>query len=162
MIHFEDDKFKIIDHVPTNGYEIWNIPPLECGKYVPFCRKSMSRGFSGSEKIDADSLLAVPLHIVKAYAESITGREKLKKALSRYLNPYALYITKWDNGIEIVSEATVNLETKEVKIGKHLYDYDFDNLDLEILDCEYIDIHGIEYPCCRKEYLADDNCFWYE
>lgn len=37
-----------------------------------------------------------------------------------------LYVSEWDDGIEIQSEAVIDLETKEVTIGKHLYDYDFD------------------------------------
>ena len=44
------------------------------------------------------------------------------------------YISEWDDGIEIVSEAVINLDTKEVIIGEHLYDYDFDQMDLEVFD----------------------------
>ena len=41
-----------------------------------------------------------------------------------------LYVSEWDDGIEIQSEAVIDLKTKEVTIGKHLYDYDFDSMDL--------------------------------
>lgn len=70
------------------------------------------------------------------------------------------YISEWDAGIEIVSEATIDLETKEVEIGKYFYDYDFVELDLEILEREYVTIDGIEYPCCQKE-EADEDDYWY-
>lgn len=71
------------------------------------------------------------------------------------------YISEWDGGIEIVSEAIIDTKTKKVEIGKHLYDYDFDALDLEILDREYVIIDGIEYPCRRKD-EADENDYWYD
>ena len=70
------------------------------------------------------------------------------------------YISEWDNGVEIVSEAEINLDTKEVIIGKHLYNYNFDNMDLEILNKEYVTIYGIEYPCCQKDNIKE-NEYWY-
>lgn len=70
------------------------------------------------------------------------------------------YVSEWDYGIEIVSEAVIDLETKEVKIGKHFFDYDFDELDLEILDREYVTIDGVEYSCCQKD-EADEDDYWY-
>lgn len=79
-----------------------------------------------------------------------------------------LYVSEWDDGIKIQSEAVIDLETKEVTIGKHLYDYDFDELDLQILDREYVVIGGIEYPCCRLELPfhckkgEEDKMYWYE
>ena len=63
--------------------------------------------------------------------------------------------------MKIVSEAEINLETKEVTIGKHLDDYDFDNLDLEVLDREYVIIGDTEYPCCQEDEMSEDE-FWYE
>ena len=71
-----------------------------------------------------------------------------------------LYVSEWDDGIEIQSEAVIDLETKEVTIGKHLYDYDFDSMDLEILNREFIVIDGEEYPCCVKG--SADGDYWYE
>lgn len=71
-----------------------------------------------------------------------------------------LYISEWDDGVEIVSEAVIDLETKEVTILEHLYYYDFDSLDLEILNREYVTIHGVEYPCYRKN-DAENDSFWY-
>ena len=79
-----------------------------------------------------------------------------------------LYVSEWDDGIEIQSEAVIDLETKEVTIGKHLYDYDFDSMDLEILNREFIVIDGEEYPCCRMEIPffckkgKEDEMYWYE
>lgn len=70
-----------------------------------------------------------------------------------------LYVSEWDDGIEIQSEAVINLETKEVEIGKHLYDYDFDNMDLEILNREFIVVDGGEYPCCVEG--SADGDYWY-
>lgn len=72
-----------------------------------------------------------------------------------------LYVSEWDDGIEIVSEAVIDMETKEIKIGKHLYDYDFDALDLDILNREYVTIAGIEYPCHRKTESKEDE-YWYK
>ncbi len=71
-----------------------------------------------------------------------------------------LYVSVWDDGFEVVSEATINLDTKEVTIGKHLYDYDFDVLDLEILDREYVEIDGDEYPCAHKN--CQEDGYWYK
>ena len=71
-----------------------------------------------------------------------------------------LYVSEWDDGIEIQSEAVIDLETKEVTIGKHLYDYDFDSMDLEILNREFIVIDGEEYPCCVKG--SADGDYLYE
>ena len=71
-----------------------------------------------------------------------------------------LYVSEWDDGIEIQSEAVIDLETKEVTIGKHLYDYDFDSMDLEILNREFIVIDGEEYSCCVKG--SADGDYWYE
>lgn len=71
------------------------------------------------------------------------------------------YISEWDDGIEIVSEAVIDLETKQVTIGKHFYNYNFDELDLEILDKEYITIDGVEYTCHQKD-EAEDEDYWYK
>ena len=71
-----------------------------------------------------------------------------------------LYVSEWDDCIEIQSEAVIDLETKEVTIGKHLYDYDFDSMDLEILNRAFIVIDGEEYPCCVKG--SADGDYWYE
>ena len=49
-----------------------------------------------------------------------------------------LYVSEWDDGIEIQSEAVIDLETKEVAIGKHLYDYDFDSLFMSSLKAEQL------------------------
>lgn len=70
------------------------------------------------------------------------------------------YISEWDDGIEIVSEAVINLDTKEVIIGEHLYDYDFDQMDLEVFDRQYVTIDGIEYDCCHKS-ASSENDYWY-
>lgn len=71
------------------------------------------------------------------------------------------FVSEWDDGVEIVSEAVIDLETKEVTIGKHFYDYDFDALDLDVLNREYVTIDGVEYPCSQKE-NADDGTYWYK
>lgn len=71
-----------------------------------------------------------------------------------------LYVSVWDGGTEIVSEAIVDLDTNEVVIGKHLYDYDFDQMDLEICDREYICIEGAEYPCSLIG--CQENGYWYK
>ena len=40
------------------------------------------------------------------------------------------------------------------------YDYDFDSMDLEILNREFIVIDGEEYSCCVKG--SADGDYWYE
>lgn len=70
------------------------------------------------------------------------------------------YTSVWDDGIEITSEAIINLDTKEVMTGSYVYAYAFDELDLEILEREYITIGGVEYPCCQKG-TAKDGEYWY-
>lgn len=83
------------------------------------------------------------------------------KALAESNKVHGFYISEWDGGIEIVSEAIIDLDTKEVEIGKHFYDYDFDQIDLEVLDREYVTINNVEYPCCRKN-DAKEYHFWYK
>lgn len=71
------------------------------------------------------------------------------------------YVSEWDDGIEIVSIAHINLNTKEVIIDEYFYDYDFEQMDLEFLNREYVKVLGEEYPCYRKS-EAKDGDFWYK
>ena len=54
----------------------------------------------------------------------------------------------------------IDLESKEVVIGKHFYDYDFEELELDILEREYVVIDGEEYPCYEKDEAYEDE-YWY-
>lgn len=72
-----------------------------------------------------------------------------------------LYTSVWDGGIEIVSHVLINIESKEIiEMGDYLHDYDFDLLNLEILDNQYVTIDNVDYPC-HQEDEADEGDFWY-
>lgn len=74
----------------------------------------------------------------------------------------ATFVSVWDDGVEVESACKVNTDTNEV------FDIemaDVDELDLEILDREYIVIDGSEYDVyptagCIPDELADDE-YWY-
>lgn len=68
----------------------------------------------------------------------------------------AKFTSVWDDGYEVTSECKVNMESKEV------FDIELvnvDELDLEILEREYITIDDKEYPVSRDG--EDDTEFWY-
>ena len=68
----------------------------------------------------------------------------------------AIFISVWDDGIRVPGKCKVNNNTKEV------FDIELVNvgdIDLEILESEYVVIDGIEFPVSR--YGEDDTEYWY-
>ena len=53
----------------------------------------------------------------------------------------ALFVSVWDDGLEITTNCLYNPETKEVK---EIETANVDNLDLDILDREYVSFNGEE------------------
>lgn len=68
----------------------------------------------------------------------------------------AKFTSVWDDGYEITSECKVNIESKEVF---DIVPVNVDELDLEILEREYITVDNKEYPVSRDG--EDDTEFWY-
>lgn len=68
----------------------------------------------------------------------------------------AKFTSVWDDGYEVTSDCKVDMESKEV------FDIEMtnvDELDLEILEREYITIDNKEYSVSRD---GEDNAeFWY-
>ncbi len=74
--------FEIIEKIPSN-YEIWNIPPICDGEYIPIC-------LSGNpDKIDTKTLKAIKLQtsevevLRRAAGEGDKTIKKIKRTLSR-------------------------------------------------------------------------------
>lgn len=75
----------------------------------------------------------------------------------------ATFVSVWDDGFEVETDCKVNTDTNEVF---DIETADVDELDLEILDREYIVIDGNEYDVyhiadCIPDELADDE-YWYD
>lgn len=75
----------------------------------------------------------------------------------------ATFVSVWDDGFEVASGCTVDTDTNEVLDIDIVY---VDELDVEILDREYIIIDGNEYDVypitgCVPDELADDE-YWYD
>lgn len=73
----------------------------------------------------------------------------------------ATFVSVWDDGFEVETDCKVNTDTNEVF---DIETADVDELDLEILDREYIVIDGNEYDVypiadCIPDELADDE-YW--
>lgn len=74
----------------------------------------------------------------------------------------ATFVSVWDYGFEVETDCKVNTDTNEVF---DIETADVDELDLEILDRQYIVIDGNEYDvyttaACIPDELADDE-YWY-
>lgn len=72
----------------------------------------------------------------------------------------AKYHSCWDSGIDIETNCRVNLQTKEV------FDIEIanvDDLDLEILEGEWVEIDGHQFVVFPKSELeSNSNSFWRE
>lgn len=69
----------------------------------------------------------------------------------------AVFVSVWDGGIEISSRCLVNMETKEV------FDIEPTKYDGDILEKEYVEIDGIQYPVSKLDDGAEyDGMFWYD
>ena len=74
----------------------------------------------------------------------------------------ATFVSVWDDGFEVASGCKVNTDTNNVFDIEQVC---VDNIDLDILDREYIIIDGNEYDVyhityCVPDDLAD-NEYWY-
>lgn len=75
----------------------------------------------------------------------------------------ATFVSVWDDGFEVASGCKVNTDTNEVFDIEQVC---FDELDLGLLDREYIIIDGNEYDVypiadCVPDELTDDE-YWYD
>ena len=79
----------------------------------------------------------------------------------------ATFVSVWDDGFEVASSCKVNTDTNRVFDIEQVC---VDELDLEILDREYIIIDGNEYDVCQYDmyHVTDcipddlaDNEYWY-
>lgn len=75
----------------------------------------------------------------------------------------ATFVSVWDDGYEVKSDCRIDTNTNKVLDIEMVY---VDELDLEILDREYIIIDGNEYDVysiadCVPDELADDE-YWYD
>lgn len=68
----------------------------------------------------------------------------------------AKFTSVWDDGYEVTSECKVNIESKEVF---DIEPVNVDELDLEILEREYIVVDNKEYSVSREG--ENDTEFWY-
>ena len=68
----------------------------------------------------------------------------------------ATFTSVWDGGYEVTSECKVNIESKEVF---DIESVNVDELDLEILEKEYITVDNKEYLVSQDR--EDDTEFWY-
>lgn len=64
----------------------------------------------------------------------------------------ATFTSVWDGGCEVTSNCKVNTETKEV------FDIGVIDIDMDILEEEYVTIDNVDYPVSRDE----DTEYWYE
>ena len=72
----------------------------------------------------------------------------------------ATYHSCWDSGIDIESNCKVDLQTKEVF---DIEVVDVEDFDLEILEGEYVEIDGCQYPVYIKSEVEEgSNSYWRE
>lgn len=64
----------------------------------------------------------------------------------------ATYTSVWDGGFAVTTNCKVNMETKEV------FDIETVDVDVDILEYEYVTIDGKEYPVSNDE----DTEYWYD
>lgn len=159
--------FDVMNDIPM-GYEVWNIRPIvrEDGVYIPFCRLKPIQRFEGGRDIEPKTLKAVKIENVKRYMENSDDKLSVTMEIQRYIDKAsitkaeAVYISLWDDSTKVQSHATVNLWTGEIKINDHVFDYDFDNMNLDSLTGEYIQLNDFVFPCNRKN--EGENSYWYE
>lgn len=69
----------------------------------------------------------------------------------------ALFVSVWDGGVEIGTPCKVNTETKEV------FDIVIVRYDGDVLEKEYIEIDGEEFPVFQVSDITEDNNeYWYD
>ena len=69
----------------------------------------------------------------------------------------ALFVSVWDGGVEIETPCKVNTETKEV------FDIIIARYDGDVLEKEYIEIDGEEFPVFQVSDITEDNNeYWYD
>ena len=68
----------------------------------------------------------------------------------------ATYTSIWDGGHAITTDCKVNMDTKEV------FDIEPIDVDVDILENEYVTIDGKQYPVARKDEIENNNGYWYE
>lgn len=70
----------------------------------------------------------------------------------------AIYVSVWDGGLKLISPCKVNLNTRKITRIKKNYD-----VDVDVLDEEYIEVNGVKYRAGRKDELdlENDDVFWY-
>lgn len=64
----------------------------------------------------------------------------------------ATFTSVWDGGYEVTTNCKINMETKEV------FDIETVDVDVNILEYEYVTIDGKEYPVSNDEATE----YWYD
>lgn len=77
--------FEIVEKIPA-GYEVWNIPPIACGEYIPICMTT-EPGNKDCFTVNTDTLKAIKLDKkeVVALHTAASGGDNTIKAAKRTL-----------------------------------------------------------------------------
>ena len=73
----------------------------------------------------------------------------------------AIYVSVWDGGLKLESPCKINTNTRRITGIKKFHD-----VDVEVLDEEYVEVNGVKYRAGRKEELESnletEYVFWYK
>lgn len=88
--------FEIVEKIPA-GYEVWNIPPIACGEYIPVCM-TVEPGNKNCFDVNINTLKAVKLdkkEVVSLHVAA-SGGDKTIKDIRRTLGrtPKTAYMRK--------------------------------------------------------------------